>query len=128
MDPTTPELTHELFVKYFNEANVDALLALYEPVAVLFPAGTAPASGHSEIREALKGFLARQGHMRLTVDRVLQADNIALLFSSWTLEGWAPDGTPHNTAGQTTDIVRRQPDGSWLLLIDNPQGAAAAGK
>lgn len=29
--------------------------------------------------------------------------------------------------GQTSDVVRRQPDGSWLLVIDNPLGHEGIG-
>jgi ketosteroid isomerase-like protein len=34
----------------------------------------------------------------------------------------APGGSPLELAGRFTDVVRRQPDGRWLFVIDNPYG------
>jgi len=53
---------------------------------------------------------------------LLESNDIAILFSSWTLAGTGPDGKAVSMAGQTTDVVRRQKDGTWLLAIDNPFG------
>jgi ketosteroid isomerase-like protein len=126
MAAQTPEQTHELFVNYFNSADIDSLVSMYEPNATLFSLDAPPAQGRAAIREAITGFLAGKGHMRLVVDKVMKADDIAILFSSWTLKGTGPDGNPLETAGQTSDVVRRQPDGSWMFVIDNPHGALTA--
>jgi hypothetical protein len=36
----------------------------------------------------------------------------------------AADGAPVTLAGQTADVVRRQPDGAWRYVIDAPFGLA----
>ncbi len=46
----------------------------------------------------------------------------ALLVSDWTLAGNGPDGTAVNLGGTTTDVVRRQADGTWRYAIDSPLG------
>ena len=125
MPATTPEQAHELFVEYFNTADIDALLSLYEPNATLVPFPGEPVSGHTAIREALGGFLGLKGRMELKVDKVFRADDVALLLSSWILNGTSPDGKPLELKGQTSDVVRRQANGTWCFVIDNPQGAAA---
>ena len=125
MPVTTPEQAHELFVEYFNTADIDALLSLYEPNATLVPFPGEPVSGHAAIREALGGFLGLKGRMELKVDKIFRTDDVALIFSSWSLNGTGPDGNPLEMKGQTTDVVRRQADGTWCFVIDNPQGAAA---
>ena len=61
-------------------------------------------------------FLSIKGHMKLMIDRVLNTDDVALLFSSWTLRGTSADGTPVVSSGQTSDVVRRQADGSAGLF------------
>jgi ketosteroid isomerase-like protein len=38
-------------------------------------------------------------------------------------EGLAADGAEISVAGQTSDVVEKQSDGNWLLVIDNPFGA-----
>ena len=41
--------------------------------------------------------------------------------------GTGADGSEVNLTGQTSDVVRRQPDGTWLLVIDNPFGCEGIG-
>jgi ketosteroid isomerase-like protein len=125
MPATTPEQAHELFVEYFNAADIDALVSLYEPNAMLVPFSGVSVSGHAAIREALGGFLGPKGRMELKVDRIFRADDVALIFSSWSLKGTGPDGKPLQRTGQTSDVVRRQADDTWRFVIDNPRGAAA---
>jgi ketosteroid isomerase-like protein len=48
---------------------------------------------------------------------------IALLFSDWTLSATDPDGHAIEMAGRTSDVARRQSDGSWLFVIDDPYGS-----
>ena len=42
--------------------------------------------------------------------------------SKWVLEGTGPDGKPIKMEGQSAEVARRQPDGTWLFVIDNPFG------
>ena len=126
MAARSPEEAHELFMQYFNSGDIDSLISLYEPGAVLVPFPDPPIQGQPAIHAKLLEFLSLKGHMELTVDRAIQADDLALLFSTWTLKGTGPDGSPAELAGQTSDIVRRQEDGSWLFVLDIPQGVAVA--
>ena len=123
MPANSPAQAHELFVKYFNAADLDGIVSLYEPNAILVKFPGPAVQGEAAIRESMIEFLSINGHMKLRIDRVLSTDDIALLFSSWTLRGTAADGTPVVSSGQTSDVVRRQADGTWLFVIDNPSGS-----
>jgi len=125
MSAQTPEQAHDLFVQFFNAGDIESLISLYESDALLVPFPNPPVQGQAAIRAALLGFLEAKPQMALMVDKAFQANDIALLFSSWTLRGSDPDGNPFESTGQTSDVVRRQPDGRWLFVIDIPQGAAA---
>jgi ketosteroid isomerase-like protein len=57
---------------------------------------------------------------------VVEARDTALVAYRWQLEGTAPDGSPVEMAGMSADVLRRRPDGSWGVLIDDPWGAGAA--
>jgi len=61
--------------------------------------------------------------MNVEVCKVFQTGGIALTHSDWTLTGTAPDGSTVNMGGKSADVMRRQPDGTWLLIIDNPFGS-----
>lgn len=124
MSARTPEDVHRLFAERFQAGDLRGLLDLYEPDALLVPQPGQVVTGRNAIGEALKAFLALRGRFELRLERALVTGDIALLFSRWTLNATAPDGSPLMLAGQTSDVVRRQSDGSWLMVIDNPYGGA----
>jgi uncharacterized protein (TIGR02246 family) len=109
----------------FNDGDLDALLALYEPEATFVPQPGQAAAGAAAIRAALGGFLALKGRLEieaLEAKDVVRAGDLALVSGSWTLTGTAPGGEPVTMRGRTTDVLRRQPDGSWRWVIDAPSG------
>ena len=56
-------------------------------------------------------------HMpQLSVKQPVNSDN---------MKGGGPDGTL-TVSSRTSDIARRQPDGHWLLVVDNPFGGVRA--
>lgn len=105
----------------FNRADLDALMALYEPGATFVPQPGQVAVGAAAIREALAGFLALDGRMEIE-PTIVEAEGVALVAVSWTLAGTGPDGAPVTMNGRATDVVRRQPDGAWRWAIDVPFG------
>jgi ketosteroid isomerase-like protein len=60
--------------------------------------------------------------MKLTVKRLVHSDNIALMISEWAMTGTGPDGKALQMGGRASDVLRRQPDGTWRVVIDNPMG------
>ena len=117
-----PEEVDQLFAQAFSAGDLEALVALYEPDAVLVPQPGNSVAGRDAIREALKGFLSLCGEFRMEVKGVVPAGDIALVRSDWSLRGTAPGGCPVDLAGRGVEVVRRQPDGSWRYVIDNPFG------
>jgi len=49
--------------------------------------------------------------------------NVHLRASQWSATTTGPDGKPVTVTGNNVEVVRRQPDGTWLFVIDNPRGA-----
>ena len=114
MPASTPQEIHSLFERAFNSGDVEAMLALYEPGAVLV-AGGQPVTGHDGIRDALNLFLSGGARMKLDTRAVIESgDGLAVLHGAWSL------GPPAATQGLSTEVVRRQPDGRWMFVIDNP--------
>ena len=126
MQATTAKQVHELFVERFNAQDADGIIELYEPNAVILPPDAPEVvSGHVAIRAVLDGFLALKGKMENSIVRVIERQDIAILYSRWTVSGTGPDGASVTLGGTTSDVVRRQSDGRWLFAIDNPLGGAA---
>jgi uncharacterized protein (TIGR02246 family) len=117
---TSPAATIEQFARHHNERDLDAAAALYDDDAVLVAAPEVEARGRDAIVEALRGLFARGATLAVTVDRVVEAGDTALVLTSWTMAGTMPDGQAMSRPGHSADVLRRQPDGRWLLLVDNP--------
>ncbi|MEP6817279.1 MAG: nuclear transport factor 2 family protein [Marmoricola sp.] len=107
-DPAlTPEDLDRLFLERANAGNVDGVVALYEPDAALaFPPGQLRV-GAAAIREVYAELFAARptfaGEIRLAVR------NRDLAITSTTRPGNA-----------TVEVARRQGDGTWLWVIDEP--------
>jgi len=120
----SPAEADRLFAQAFSAGDLDALVSLYEPDAVLVPQPGQTVKGRQAIREALQGFLSLCGEFRLEVKSAVENGDLALVRSDWRLSGTAPGGCMIDLSGQAVEVLRRQPDGSWLYIIDNPYSGA----
>jgi uncharacterized protein (TIGR02246 family) len=118
----TPEQVLKSIVEGINSGNLDALVSLYEPEAAFATQPGSLARGLPGIREGLAGFIALKGTLDLEVTRVLEAGGLALVLGVWSFAGTGPDGEPVRLAARNADVLRRQADGSWRFVIDNPWG------
>jgi ketosteroid isomerase-like protein len=120
-----PEDLHHLFAQAFNASDLDALTALYEGGASLIPEPDQLATGADAVRQALSGLLAMNPTITVATHRVVRAADIALLYSSWRLRGTGVEGGAVEMEGRGTEIARRrQADGRWLFVIDDPFSGA----
>jgi ketosteroid isomerase-like protein len=85
MPASTPQEIHFLFERAFNIGDVEAILALYEPSAVLV-AGGKLVTGHDGIREAFNVFLSSGARMKLDTRAVIESgEGLAVLHGAWSL-------------------------------------------
>ena len=119
-DPLTPEATIARFSELLSQGRIEALLNLYEADAAFAPEPGRSVVGTASIRRELERFAALQPRMTGSVKKVIETRDTALVAYRWTL-----DGTPVEMAGTSADVLRRRPDGSWGVLIDDPWGAEA---
>ena len=102
----SPDDLARLFNERANAGDVEGLVALYEPDAVLAVGGVV-AKGHAEIRRFYTDLLARRSSFpAATLLPTILNDTLALTFAS------LPNGS------FSVEAARRQPDGRWLWAID----------
>jgi uncharacterized protein (TIGR02246 family) len=123
MTAERPEEAIELFAASLNRGDVDAAITLYDSEAAFAPQPGEQVTGLEAIRDALQQFAELRPRLRGETTNVLTAGDVALVHNRWQLEGTHPDGTPVEMRGYSTDVLRRAPDGSWRILIDDPWGA-----
>ncbi len=121
----SPEELAELFAERVASRDIDALVALYEPEAVLQPEPGVVLVGQDQIRTNLVGLLNLKPTFGYSsAPDVVMSGDIALVSNAWTLRGSTPDGSVVAHSGLSADVFRRQQDGSWRILIDQPRGEA----
>ena len=122
MSSATPEQVLESIVTGINSGDLESLMPLYETEAGF--AGEPGVLAHRApgIGEALSGFISMNGTLNIDVTRVLEADDLALVIGVWSFDGTGPDGEPVQLAARNADVLRRQGDGTWRFVIDNPWG------
>ena len=110
-------------VQAINQADLERAVAAYESDAVLVVQPGRLVRGSAQLREALAGFTALGAVLRSEAQQLIEAGDLALYIGRWSLSGTDPAGNPVAMAGESTDVLRRQRDGRWLIALDNPWGA-----
>ena len=102
-----PNDLEKLFVERTNAGDLDGLVALYAPDAIIADGDDVIAVGQKQIRKFFTKFLAQ----RPQLDSSLQAPSLCsgdiALTSSRLSNG-----------DITAEVARRQPDGRWLWVVD----------
>jgi uncharacterized protein (TIGR02246 family) len=110
----SPEQLHTEFQDAFNRHDLDAIVALYEPDAILARSdGTV--QGADAIREAYRRTFAVHPAITVKTLSVHRRGDLAMMHGKWSLRA-----TGIHTEGRNTETARLQPDGRWLFAIDNP--------
>jgi uncharacterized protein (TIGR02246 family) len=123
----SPEVAVREFFKTFNQGDIEVILAFYEPKATFVVQPGQVAEGTVALRAALNGFLSMKPTLRMGRFQLVVAGDLALSLVKWTLKGTGADGKTVQMEGTTTDVLRRQADGRWLFVIDNPGGVGILG-
>ncbi len=103
-----PNDLEKYFVERANAGDIEGLTSLYEPNAVLVDDNGEIAKGLSEIREFFVKFLASRPHFEPSNQAAAVCSGDIALTSS----------TNFRNGDITTEVARRQPDGSWLWIVD----------
>jgi uncharacterized protein (TIGR02246 family) len=113
-----PEELSQLFAKHISAGDVDGMMSLYEPGAVMPDADGNLRDGADAIRAAMTQFAATRPAMTCDVQKVVVAGDIALVHNRWSMPG---------ASGYAIEVCRKQADGSWKYIIDDPMNQVQQG-
>ena len=103
-----PDDLGKFFMERANSGDVEGIIALYESDAILaLPSGEV-ANGAMNIRRFFEGLLTNKQSFQGEVRSSLINGELALTSTRFP-------------GGATAEVARRQTDGSWLWLIDQPK-------
>lgn len=114
MPARSPQQLDDLFAEAISRGELDAVLALYEPGAVLPNQAGELRTGTDAIRQELAPLAAMKPDMKTRTTKVIETGDIAVVYTQWSMT------TPAQMSGRAVEVSRRQPDGTWLLVIDDP--------
>lgn len=106
----------------FHKKDINEVMASYEPQAVIVFEPEKPVSDRTAIIEGFNSFFAVSPIFEYSGHEVFINGNIAIHFAPWVMKGKAPDGTEITQSGLSVAVLRKQPNGKWLMVFDNPFG------
>ena len=124
MPAHSPEELYVLFREAFERGmdGLDDMVGLYEPGAQFVPAPGQAVSGTEAIRRAYADILTVKSMITVEAKKVLSTGDVVLSCHRWVKRFTDADGKPAEVGGLSSEVARRQPDGTWLFAIDNPYG------
>ncbi len=119
MPARNPEDVGRLIVEAINSGDLKAALAMYEPEAASPDEQGEVSSGIDSRHRSMASVIAMKPDLNVEVEKVILAGDIALVYSRWSMS------KPDPASGRTVGVARRQSDGTWRFVIDDPMTLSA---
>ena len=119
-----PEECDLLLYEVMEAGDLDSALDLYEPEAIFIVSPGKVVTGQAAIREVLQSMASAHTTGKLdSVKSVTSADgSLAFTRTKGTSTYPGPDGNLITTHFHSVEVVRKQPDGTWRIVIYDPGG------
>ncbi len=112
----------EAMTRAFENKDIKGVMSSYESEAtVVFEPG-APVSDMNQVREMFIGTFSINPKFVFSGHEVIVTGNMATHIAPWTMTGTGPDGSAIEQSGLSVGVLRKQENGQWLFVIDNPHG------
>jgi len=124
-----PEECDRILLAALESGDIEACVALYEPGAVLFKKSGEIVTGLDAIRQTYVSMIALQPTFGIEfIKCTVSADgsigtNRVKAGMAWKDAG----GKMRNSGFHSLEVVRKQADGSWRFIIDDPYGSMRDG-
>lgn len=112
----------------FQAGNLEKVMNTYESeAAIIFEPGV-QVDDRAMQAKGFEGFMAVKPKFDYSAHEVIVSGDIAVHFAPWNMTGTAPDGSKIAQSGLSVAVLRKQDDGTWKMVIDNPHGQHLIGK
>ncbi len=114
--------TIEKMVIAFEKKDIDGVLTTYEAGAAVMFEPQKPVYGKGNLGAAFSEFVGMNPQYTFGSHEVYVSGDIATHIAPWKMSGQLPDGNAIEQSGLSVAVLRKQADGSWLMVQDNPHG------
>lgn len=118
--PKQPQEMNEIFATAYNSGNVENINALFEQNAKVISYMGDIIQGKENFHHEHLNLLKLGGSMVSKNKFCVEFDDIALLSADWEITTLDEKGQCITHKGTSSEVVRKQPSGDWLYIIDNP--------
>jgi uncharacterized protein (TIGR02246 family) len=122
MLPHKPEDWPSLFEQNLNAGDLDAVMALYEPNARFVARSGETIVGRDRIRDVVAGLIQSKTRLLSRVVEAITVDDLTMLYTDFQGATVDPAGKTIQLRSKAIEVLRRQPDGTWKLIIGDPNG------
>jgi len=120
--PVNPNEVHQALAAAYNTGDLATVLSMYDTSGIIVAEPGNPVSGAEKFEAAVKGILSIKGTMDIKTVYCLQTGDIAVGRSEWNIT----DGDEVKVSAKGVEVLKRQGNGTWKVLIDHAFGANAA--
>ena len=113
------EEVHGVLAAAYNTGDLATVLSMYDVNGIIVAEPGNPVSGKEKFEASVKGILSIKGKMEIKTVYCLQSGDIAVGRSEWSIK----DGSEVKISAKGVEVMKRQADGSWKVLIDHAFGA-----
>jgi ketosteroid isomerase-like protein len=110
---------HKSLAAAYNTGDLNTVLTMYDTSGVIVAEPNNPVGGKEKFEAAVKAILSIKGKMEIKTVYCLEADDVAVGRSEWSIR----DGDEIKVAAKGIELLKRQADGSWKVVIDHAFGA-----
>ena len=114
--------TVEAMTRAFHEGDLEGVMARYEPSAVIVFERGSPVRDREAQRQHFSQIFRLAPRFSYAAHEVVVCGDLATHFAPWTMTAMTPDGQQIEDRGLSVAVLRKQPDGAWLIVTDAPHG------
>lgn len=110
---------HKTLAAAYNTGDLNTVMSMYDASGIIVAEPNNPVSGKEKFETAVKAILSIKGKMEIKTVYCLEAGDVAVGRSEWSIR----DGHETKVAAKGIELLRRQADGTWKIVIDHAFGA-----
>jgi ketosteroid isomerase-like protein len=114
---------NEFFAKAYNSGVIENLNLLFEKEAKIVKQDGTVITGQDSINREHGMLLQIGGKMTSINKHCIEFEDIALLRAEWKIQTVDKNQNIVEIKGSSSEIVRKQKNGTWLYIVDAPFGA-----
>jgi len=122
-DRTTTEGAARYFQNCIRIGDLDGAMSCFDEEAIYVTEPGNFVRGKQLIRIAIEKFCAMKPDLQAQRAAGFEIGEIASWVDEWSMKASFLDGTTIEMKGISSDILKKQADGNWAYLVDNPYGA-----